>query len=167
MLGVEKRFSFTIPSFTKNAVDPVGAGDAMLAYSSLSLSVSKCLVSAAIIGSIAAAIECEYQGNVPVKDTLVLNYNYPKDTIRKFNIVLCTVDRLALTEDEKYFEFKNEVSNKFWEISQKGILVKVVFGRIGIQNPQEQIKEFINEQEAKKFTDKKIREKINKGYIQH
>ena len=44
---------------------------------------------------------------------------------------------------KKYFEFKNEVSNKFWEISQKGILVKVVFGRIGIQNPQEQIKEFI------------------------
>ena len=68
---------------------------------------------------------------------------------------------------KKYFEFKNEVSNKFWEISQKGILVKVVFGRIGIQNPQEQIKEFINEQEAKKFTDKKIREKINKGYIQN
>ena len=68
---------------------------------------------------------------------------------------------------KKYFEFKNEVSNKFWEISQKGILVKVVFWRIGIQNPQEQIKEFINEQEAKKFADKKIREKINKGYIQH
>ncbi len=68
---------------------------------------------------------------------------------------------------KKYFEFKNEVSNKFWEISQKGILVKVVFGRIGIQNPQEKIKEFINEQEAKKFADKKIREKINKGYIQH
>ena len=68
---------------------------------------------------------------------------------------------------KKYFEFKNEVSNKFWEISQKGILVKVVFGRIGIQNPKEQIKEFINEQEAKKFADKKIREKINKGYIQH
>ena len=68
---------------------------------------------------------------------------------------------------KKYFEFKNEISNKFWEISHKGILVKVVFGRIGIQNPQEQIKEFINEQEAKRFADKKIREKINKGYIQH
>ncbi len=67
----------------------------------------------------------------------------------------------------KYFVFKNEVSNKFWEISQKGILVKVVFGRIGIENPQEQSKEFKNEQEAKKFADKKIREKINKGYIQH
>ena len=67
---------------------------------------------------------------------------------------------------KKYFEFKDEVSNKFWEISQKGILVKVIFGRIGIQNPQEQIKRFINEQEAKKFTDKKIREKINKGYLE-
>ena len=49
----------------------------MLAYSSLSLSVSKCLVSAAIIGSIAAAIECEYQGNVPVKDNLVLKIKVP------------------------------------------------------------------------------------------
>jgi len=68
---------------------------------------------------------------------------------------------------KKYFEFKDEVSNKFWEISQKGILVKVVFGRIGIQNPQEKIKEFINDQEAKKFADKKIKEKINKGYIEH
>ena len=68
---------------------------------------------------------------------------------------------------KKYFEFKNEVSNKFWEISQKGILVKVVFGRIGIQNPQEKIKKFTNDQEAKKFADKKIKEKINKGYIEH
>ena len=68
---------------------------------------------------------------------------------------------------KKYFEFKDEVSNKFWEISQKGILVKVVFGRIGIQNPQEKIKEFIKDQEAKKFADKKIKEKINKGYIEH
>jgi len=62
---------------------------------------------------------------------------------------------------------KTKFQINFGEISQKGILVKVVFGRIGIQNPQEQIKKFINEQEAKKFTDKKIREKINKGYIEH
>ena len=55
---------------------------------------------------------------------------------------------------KKYFEFKNEVSNKFWEISQKGILVKVVFGRIGIQNPQEQIKEFINSFHLRAYLDR-------------
>ena len=83
VLGVEKKSPFTIPSFTQNAIDPVGAGDAMLAYSSLSLSVSKCLISAAIIGSIAAAIECEYQGNMPVKNSLVLKkLKLLKDTVK-------------------------------------------------------------------------------------
>tara|TARA_Y100000590_G_C15383788_1_gene887395 strand:+ start:186 stop:398 length:213 start_codon:yes stop_codon:yes gene_type:complete len=68
---------------------------------------------------------------------------------------------------KRYFEYTDETSNKFWEISQKGKEVKVFFGRIGIKNPQEKIKEFLSEQEAKKFIDKKIKEKINKGYIEH
>ena len=64
---------------------------------------------------------------------------------------------------KKYFEFKNEVSNNFWEISQKGILVKVVFERIRIQNGKNQ--RICKRARGKKFADKKIREKINKGYI--
>ena len=50
----------------------VGAGDALLAYSSLTLKVSNSLVAATIIGSIAAACECEIDGNEPINSSLVL-----------------------------------------------------------------------------------------------
>ena len=58
---------FSLDSFVTNVVDAVGAGDALLAYSSLSLFSSKSLPLAAIIGSIAAACECEIDGNIPIK----------------------------------------------------------------------------------------------------
>ena len=58
--------SFYIPSFAKNVVDPVGAGDALLAYSSLAFYFSNCMIQSSIIGNIAAAIECERDGNIPV-----------------------------------------------------------------------------------------------------
>jgi rfaE bifunctional protein kinase chain/domain len=61
------RAFFNIDAFCKNAVDAVGAGDAMLAYSTLGIMVSKNPVIAAILGSFAAAIECEQDGNIPVK----------------------------------------------------------------------------------------------------
>ena len=57
---------FSIGSFADKVVDPVGAGDAMLAYSALSLYMSKSLICASIIGTMAAAIECEQDGNVPI-----------------------------------------------------------------------------------------------------
>ena len=57
---------FSIGSFANDIKDPVGAGDAMLAYSALSLYVSKSLICASIIGTLAAAIECEQDGNVPI-----------------------------------------------------------------------------------------------------
>jgi rfaE bifunctional protein kinase chain/domain len=57
---------FQLDSFTSSAVDPVGAGDALLAYAALALKVSKSPEQAAILGSIAAACECEVDGNVPV-----------------------------------------------------------------------------------------------------
>ena len=58
---------FSVDSFASNVLDAVGAGDALLAYSVLSLKKSGSLVIAAILGSIAAACECEFDGNVPVK----------------------------------------------------------------------------------------------------
>jgi cytidyltransferase-like protein len=64
---------FSIDSFTNKPVDPVGAGDALLAYSGLSLYVSKSLVISSIIGSMAAAVECELDGNIPVKKNQVIN----------------------------------------------------------------------------------------------
>ncbi len=63
---------FALPSFTKKAVDSVGAGDALLAYASLSLAASKSILIASILGSLAASCECEIEGNVAVKPEEVL-----------------------------------------------------------------------------------------------
>lgn len=47
-------------------IDAVGAGDALLAYSSLSLASGTNLSVASLLGSIAASISCGHNGNVPV-----------------------------------------------------------------------------------------------------
>ena len=57
---------FQLDAFTTSAVDPVGAGDALLAYAALALRVTGSPEQAAILGSIAAACECEVDGNVPI-----------------------------------------------------------------------------------------------------
>jgi rfaE bifunctional protein kinase chain/domain len=64
---------FSIDSFADNVLDPVGSGDALLAYASLVLKVSNSIMAAGIIGSIAAACECEIDGNKPVTPDLVFN----------------------------------------------------------------------------------------------
>lgn len=61
------RSFFVIDALEKNAIDPVGCGDALLAYTSLSLYASKNIVIASILGSISAAIESKIDGNLPVK----------------------------------------------------------------------------------------------------
>jgi len=63
-----------LDSFTSNtnAIDPVGAGDALLAYSTLAMLASKSEACATIIGSIAAACECEVDGNIPITIDIVL-----------------------------------------------------------------------------------------------
>ena len=58
---------FSLDSFATNVIDAVGAGDALLAYSALSLFCSNSLPMSALIGSIAAAIECEVDGNIPIE----------------------------------------------------------------------------------------------------
>ena len=60
------RSFFTVDSFAHNVIDPVGAGDALLAYATLSLVTTKSSVIASILGSIAAACSCEHEGNNPV-----------------------------------------------------------------------------------------------------
>lgn len=57
---------FSIDAFTGHVVDPVGAGDALLAYATLAMLASRDLTTAAVLGSIAAALECEAEGNVMV-----------------------------------------------------------------------------------------------------
>ena len=68
----DSRSFFTLDSFCKNVVDPVGAGDALLAYSSLALAINNCPVISSILGSFAAAIECSKDGNISVQRTDVL-----------------------------------------------------------------------------------------------
>jgi rfaE bifunctional protein kinase chain/domain len=67
-----------IDSFADNVRDPVGAGDALLAYATLSLLVRDDAVTATILGSLAAAVECEHDGNVPVT---------PQDVLAKIDMV--------------------------------------------------------------------------------
>lgn len=69
---------FSIESFADNVVDAVGAGDALLAYSTLAMLKTKSPVMAAILGSMAAACECEFDGNIPIR---------PQDVIKKINAV--------------------------------------------------------------------------------
>jgi len=57
---------FVIDSFVDRLVDAVGAGDALLAYSTLAMLTNKNPVVATILGSMAAACECEVDGNAPV-----------------------------------------------------------------------------------------------------
>ena len=66
------RSFFTIDSFADKVVDAVGAGDALLAYATLSLVATKSNVVASILGSLAAAISCEHDGNNPVAPEEVL-----------------------------------------------------------------------------------------------
>lgn len=63
---------FSVDSFAGNVVDAVGAGDALLAYATLSMLATGCLVTASILGSMAAACECEFDGNIPIRPDHVI-----------------------------------------------------------------------------------------------
>ena len=69
---------FAIPSFTNNVVDAVGAGDALLAYATLSMLITKSLLISSILGSVAAACKCETNGNIAIK---------PEQLITKINLI--------------------------------------------------------------------------------
>jgi len=68
------RAFFVLDSFAERVVDAVGSGDALLAYAALSLFTTGNSVIASVLGSLSAAVECEHEGNVPVR---------PKDVIDK------------------------------------------------------------------------------------
>lgn len=81
-----RSLSFATPSFAKKIVDAVGAGDALLAYASLCLSSTKSIVAANILGSVAAACECEVEGNVAVKKSMIIEKINELEKSLKFNI---------------------------------------------------------------------------------
>jgi rfaE bifunctional protein kinase chain/domain len=71
---------FALDSFADGVKDAVGAGDALLAYATLSMLATGDPVVATILGSIAAAVECETDGNIAVRSGDVLA---KLDTIEK------------------------------------------------------------------------------------
>ena len=68
----DPRSFFTVDSFAGHVVDAVGSGDALIAYATLVLTSSKSEVMASILGSMAAAVACEHEGNTPVEPEKVL-----------------------------------------------------------------------------------------------
>ncbi len=70
------RAFFALDSFAERVVDAVGSGDALLAYAALALFATGSPVIASALGSFAAAVECEHEGNVPVR---------PKDVVEKLD----------------------------------------------------------------------------------
>ena len=72
------RSFFTIDSFAGQVVDPVGAGDALLAYATLGLAATGSPVIASVLASMAAGVACEHDGNTPIT---------PEQVVGKINAV--------------------------------------------------------------------------------
>jgi len=66
------RAFFTVETFVEKLVDAVGAGDALLAYATLTMKGTGSPVIASIVASMAAAVACEHDGNTPVTPERVL-----------------------------------------------------------------------------------------------
>lgn len=82
---------FLVDSFVDHLIDPVGAGDALLAYGTLAFLASNSIEQAVILGSIAAACLCEHDGNVPVK---------PEDILKKLNQIEYHINLDLSSNDE-------------------------------------------------------------------
>lgn len=64
---------FSIESFVENFVDGVGAGDSLLAATTLAYVQSKNIMISSILGNAASAVACEIEGNIPVKPEQIIN----------------------------------------------------------------------------------------------
>jgi len=73
--GDDERHSFfSVDSLSRDVVvDPVGSGDALLAYATLAQVETGNVALASIVGSVAAGLECEFDGNVPVTPEMVFD----------------------------------------------------------------------------------------------
>lgn len=58
-----------VPALVPFAIDPLGCGDSLLAASTLALAAGAPLLSAAFIGSVAAAVQAQRIGNIPISST--------------------------------------------------------------------------------------------------
>jgi len=64
--STHSRGIFSVPALTNLATDPVGAGDALIAYSAVTLFLTGSIQSANLIGATAASLACEVEGNRPI-----------------------------------------------------------------------------------------------------
>lgn len=71
-LSPDVRAFFQIDTFAGRVVDPMGAGDALLAYATVALCATGKNVIASILAAMAAAVACEHEGNTPVTPEQVL-----------------------------------------------------------------------------------------------
>jgi predicted DNA-binding WGR domain protein/Tfp pilus assembly protein PilF len=65
---------------------------------------------------------------------------------------------------KKYFEYQDDKSSKFWEITIDGVTLKTRYGKIGTAG-QTTEKTFANEAATQKEYNKLIKEKTSKGYV--
>jgi len=65
----------------------------------------------------------------------------------------------------RYFEYKNEKSNKFWEVSSSAKAMIVRYGKIGVVG-QTLTKEFSSKKEAAVEIEKAITKKLKEGYLE-
>ena len=69
----DPRTIVSVDSFARNVIDPVGAGDALLAYACLAMVASKGNEAmASVLGAIAAGLECEADGNAIIRTSKVI-----------------------------------------------------------------------------------------------
>jgi predicted DNA-binding WGR domain protein len=72
---------------------------------------------------------------------------------------------MASNATKRRFEFIGGNSSKFWEILVSGNQVTVTFGRIGTSGQSER-KTFPDADAAAKHAQKKIDEKLKRGYVE-
>ncbi|MEI6095089.1 MAG: PfkB family carbohydrate kinase [Gammaproteobacteria bacterium] len=80
-----KNSSVFVDTFADHVIDPVGSGDALLAYSTLALVKGYSPIISSILGSMAAACECEVDGNIPIST---------EDVIKKIQQVVSQAEYL-------------------------------------------------------------------------
>ena len=66
---------------------------------------------------------------------------------------------------KQYFEYTDEKSSKFWEITLEGVSFTVRYGKIGTAG-QTQTKDFASPEIALREAEKLLKEKVKKGYIE-
>jgi rfaE bifunctional protein kinase chain/domain len=95
-------FFHSVDSFAKDVKDAVGAGDALLSYATLTMLATGSLAQASILGSIAAACECEYDGNIPIRPQDVLDKLYHIEQLANYeNEQSASADKVDRSISEK------------------------------------------------------------------